>query len=292
MTLTDRTAAWQKLGETVRFRERSIHVHHSPAEGPLVVLLHGFPSSSFDYRGLIGMLPDLNLLAFDFLGFGLSDKPADHHYTLAWQADLCEHLVDRFNDGGPVGLVCHDMGTSVATELMARDLDRELDLDLRSALLFNGSMVIERASLTWVQKLLRSPVGPLAAKLTTERLFRRQFGNLFSAEHPLSEREAGDQWALITHNDGHRLGDRLIAYVGERSQYAERWHGALSRWQGELELAWGMRDPVATTSVLEAVRELRPGVGLCELSELGHYPQIEAPGRLLDSVRKTHEALL
>ncbi len=65
-------------------------------------------------------------IAFDFLGFGLSEKPADHVYTLAWQADAAEELVRRAGSP-PVFLVGHDMGTSVATELMARDISGELE---------------------------------------------------------------------------------------------------------------------------------------------------------------------
>ena len=46
-----------------------------------------------------------------------------------------------------------------------------------------------------------------------------------------------------------------------------------------------MRDPVATTAVLEAVRELRPGVPCEELHELGHYPQLEDPERVATVIR-------
>jgi pimeloyl-ACP methyl ester carboxylesterase len=38
-----------------------------------------------------------------------------------------------------------------------------------------------------------------------------------------------------------------------------------------------MRDPVATTAVLDGLRELRPGSPVTELPDVGHYPQIERP---------------
>ncbi len=59
--------------------------------------------------------------------------------------------------------------------------------------------------------------------------------------------------------------------------YAERWHGALRDWPGRLELAWALRDPVATEAVLDAVLELRPHAPVTRLTELGHYPQLEQP---------------
>ena len=51
------------------------------------------------------------------------------------------------------------MGTSVATELLARDLEGRLPFRLASVLLLNGSMVLEAASLTPSQKVLRSRFG-------------------------------------------------------------------------------------------------------------------------------------
>lgn len=292
MTLTPRVLAWRERGADVEFRGRRIHVHTRPGQGPLVVLLHGFPSSSYDWRRLLELETEMATLAFDFLGFGLSDKPRQHTYSLLWQADLVEALIGRYAEDRPVFVLAHDMGTSVATELLSRDLEGRLGAGLGGVLLFNGSIVLERASLTSAQRLLRGPLGSLAARLSTERYFRHQFGRLFSAQHPLDADEAADQWALITAGGGHRIGHRLIRYLDERVRHADRWHGAIRDWDGPLSLAWGMRDPVATTSVLDALRELRPGVPVTELPELGHYPQIEAPERIATALREATGASL
>lgn len=253
--------------------------------GVPLVLLHGFPSSSYDWRDLLAVVPEPPALAFDFLGFGLSEKPRNHTYTLAWQADLVEALVERHLGGGPVFVVAHDMGTSVATELFARDIEGTLEIEIAGALLFNGSIVVERASLTRSQNLLRGPLAPLAARLANERVFRHEFAALFSPGHPLSDAEAADQWSLLAHDGGHRLGHRLIHYIDERVRYAARWHGAVRDWEGPLSFAWGMRDPVATVAVLEALLELRPEAPTDRLTELGHYPQIEDPKAIASALR-------
>ena len=282
--LTARVEAWRSSGEVDRFRGHSIQVRSLAGRDPLLVFLHGFPSSSYDFRHLLPLLADSASLAFDFLGFGLSDKPRQHRYSLFWQADLVEELTRRRFPEREVFLVAHDMGTSVATELMARSVDGEATLPISGALLFNGSIVLDRAQLTLAQRLLRSRLGRVAAKLSNERVFRQQFGALFSANHPLSDEEAEDQWALICHNGGRTLGHALIHYLGERVTYADRWHGAIRDWPGALSLAWGMRDPVATPDVLAALRELRPGVPVEELAELGHYPQLEQPAAVAAAV--------
>jgi pimeloyl-ACP methyl ester carboxylesterase len=275
-----RVEAWRGEGVLSEIGGHKIFVRQQHGTGPPLLLLHGYPSSSYDWRHAFELLPGRRITSFDFLGFGLSDKPREHRYSLLAQADTVEAVAARYGEE-PVVLIAHDMGTSVATELLARDLEGRLAFKLAGVLLFNGSMVIERASLTIGQKLLRSPLGPLAARLSNERSFRAQFARIFSPQHPLSAEESADQWALLVHNDGHRILDRLTYYLLERVTYAERWHGALRDWPGWLELSWAELDPVCTDAVLEAVLALRPTAPLTRLPGLGHYPQLEEPRRAI-----------
>src|SRR5204863_6662231 len=99
MPLTERVRSWRREGRGELFRGRRIHVTAREGADPPLILLHGFPSSSYDWRGVLREMPGRAALAFDFLGFGLSEKPRDHLYTLAWQADLTEELVRRRLDG-------------------------------------------------------------------------------------------------------------------------------------------------------------------------------------------------
>lgn len=287
--LPERVREWADGGGLERWHGRSVFVRRSEGKGPVLVLLHGYPSSSFDFRHLVRHLGERAWLAFDFVGFGLSDKPRDEGkapFSLFRQADLVEELVARHFPGRDAFLVAHDMGTSVATELFARDAESRLKLALGGALLFNGSIVLERASLTPVQKLLRSPAGPLASRLASKPVFRHQFGSLFSDAHPLAEEEADAQWALIRRAGGRTIGHLLVSYLGERVEHAERWHGAIRDWEGALSFCWGMEDPVATTAVLDALRELRPAAPVHELHGLGHYPQLEDPAVLAQALEE------
>jgi pimeloyl-ACP methyl ester carboxylesterase len=276
--LTERVQHWREAGAIEEVLGRKLFVRRRGGGGEILLLfLHGFPSSSYDWRPLLELRPPGEAtLCFDFLGFGLSEKPRDHEYTLAWQADAAEELVRRAGSA-PVFVVGHDMGTSVATELMARDLRGELGFEMAGALLFNGSMLLHLAKPTLGQNLLRSRLGPVFARLTSERGFRAQFSRIFSSQHPLSAEEAADQWSLLSHDGGQRIAHLTINYMAERERFTERWHGAIRDWRGPLTLAWGMHDPVARTAVLEGLRELRPGVETIELPDAAHYPQIEQP---------------
>jgi pimeloyl-ACP methyl ester carboxylesterase len=287
--LTERTAAWQQAGTFTAVGDHKIFVleRAGTEDRPPLLFLHGYPSSSYDWRHAFDKLDGHRVVVFDFLGYGLSDKPRDQVYSIQTQADIAETVAERFANE-PVIMVSHDMGSTVATEILARDLEDRLSFKLRSALLFNASLVRERASLLWGQKLLLSRLGPLAARLTTEFSFRRQFGGIFSKEHPLSAQEAADQWSLLAHRDGHRLLQRLIFYNHERvtPPLADRWHGALRDWPGRLELAWAELDPICTEAVLQAVLTLRPEAKVTRLPGLGHYPQLEDPEAVYAAIQR------
>ena len=276
--LSERVEAWRDRGGFTTFRDNSIFRQRRDGDGLRIVFLHGFPTSSFDFAPVLDRLEDRSVLAFDFLGFGLSDKPRDHTYSLAWQADLTEALVAEAG-GGPVFICAHDLGTSVATELMARDIEGELGFEMAGVLLFNGSILIERAQPTLAQKLLRGPIGPLAARLSNESFFRRQFSSVFSEGHQPSPEFLEDAWSLIELDGGNRLGHKLIYYMDERTVYADRWHGAVRDWEGPLSLFWGLEDPVAVPAILDGLIELRPGVEPVTFPDLGHYPQVEDSDR-------------
>jgi pimeloyl-ACP methyl ester carboxylesterase len=253
-----------------------VFVRSAPGDGPPILLLHGYPSSSFDYQQLLPHLAGRAWLTLDFLGFGLSDKPRPHRYSLLEQADIVQAVVAE-SAPGPVVLVAHDMGTSVTTELLARDLQGHLPFELQKVVLTNGSVILRRASLRPIQKVLRGPFGRFFAWLSNKATFSREFGRLFSANHPLSTEEADAQWALMSYHRGHRIAHLLISYLDERERYAERWHGAVRDWPKPLSFLWALDDPVATTNVLDGLRELRPAADVVELPNVGHYPQVEVP---------------
>src|SRR5205807_8250945 len=95
--------------------------------GPAMTLLHGFPSSSHDWAKVAPALAERHaLLLCDFLGFGASDKPSEHVYSLLEQADLVEALWAREGIAS-TRLVAHDYAVSVTQELLARDSEGKLE---------------------------------------------------------------------------------------------------------------------------------------------------------------------
>ena len=106
---------WRARGSIHRLLDHDIFVIDGPAasvdDGDEVALvLHGFPTSSFDWRNSVDTLrARRRVVLYDMLGYGFSDKP-DASYTLALQADIVEALAQSLGITR-VALVTHDMAT-------------------------------------------------------------------------------------------------------------------------------------------------------------------------------------
>jgi pimeloyl-ACP methyl ester carboxylesterase len=273
-SFTPSVHAWRDRGRFLTIAGRSLFVADvGPREAPVVLLLHGFPTSSHDFHRLVPELERTHrVLAFDFLGFGLSDKPTDYSYSLVEQAE-CVTLLLRHLAVLRVQIVAHDMGTSVACELLALRERGLLPFEIDAVVLMNGSVHIELASLTPSQKLLRSRFASLFAKLGSRLVFGAQMQRIVGK--PLSKSDLDDMWCQLEHKDGRLRLPETISYVSERTRFWHRWIGALTRLDIPGLVLWGPKDTVALMAIGEKLAGEIPGARLVQLDGLGHYPQLE-----------------
>jgi len=278
--------AWRAAGNELRFDGRPVF-YASDGQGrarEALLLIHGFPSASWDWRFLWNELGDrFRLIAPDMLGFGFSAKPRDHAYRIAEQADLHEHLCDLLAIDR-VHVLAHDYGDTVAQELLARALDGSGRLELRSVCFLNGGLFPEVHRARRLQKLLAGPLGPWLSRLVGERGFARGFAAVFGPDTQPDRRELHDYWRLFSHGGGHRIGHLLIRYMAERVEHRERWVGALERAAGggiPLRFVNGLLDPVSGAHMLTRWRAVVPDADWVALEGIGHYPQVEDPAGVL-----------
>jgi pimeloyl-ACP methyl ester carboxylesterase len=92
---------------------------------PKLVLIHGFPNSSFDYYKMIPFLEDdYHIATLDFPGSGFSDKPLDgFNYMLAENAEIVDHFVREVVGFEDFALFTHDRGVSIGLAFLGNYLD-------------------------------------------------------------------------------------------------------------------------------------------------------------------------
>ncbi len=262
-----------------------------------VLLVHGFPESSYSYHKIVGRLAERfdRIVLVDFPGFGLSDKPERLTYSLMEQADALLFVWQQLGvRGGHV--IGHDMGDSVVTELVARSVQDILpawfDAGLQSLTFTDGNMVMEKAALVPMQKLLRQKgLGPLLNKLTRYATFKGQVTRANGV--PFAREDIEHMWMLNTLQDGHLLTWKVIRYLDDRDRFQNpRWLKALSRYTGPIHICWGADDKVAPRAVAQHLKdEVCPSATLTWMAGVGHFCQLQAPDIWSDAVLAFYASL-
>lgn len=264
---------WAASGEIIRWRGHRVFVRATGAGEPLL-LIHGFPTASWDWHRLeTALAGQYRLIMFDLLGFGLSDKPVDGDYRIAAQADLAEAVIAHFGVSDCC-VLAHDYGDTVAQELLARQSEGSR-WTLRQLALLNGGLFPETHRPRLIQRLLASPMGGLIARLTNYPRFAANMRRI--CRQPWSDAELAALWSLLQRQHGLRVMPKLIGYMAERRRHRERWVGALVRSAIPIRLINGLDDPISGAHMVQRYRELVPNPDVVELTDVGHYPQLEAP---------------
>ena len=279
------TQRWLAEGRHLTIDGRRVFVYER-GQGPAVLLLHGYPTSCYDWRGVTARLSQrYRCVALDFPGYGLSDKPAAYSYSLFQQADVVEGLA-RALGIAEANIVSHDMGTSVHTELLAREQEGSLAFRVLSSTFLNGSMLQEMATITPFQKLLASNETLPQAMAVCESIggYVEGLKSLMKRPQAVSDEDAAVMRELLLYQDGHRRLPALALYMRERYLHKERWIGALQRAAAPVQLVWADGDPVANVEMGRALSKTVPQARYTELAGLGHFLLLEDPDTVATQV--------
>ncbi|HEY9372757.1 alpha/beta hydrolase [Streptomyces sp.] len=248
--------------------------------GPVMTLLHGFPSSSHDWAQAVPVLAAHHtLLMPDFLGFGASEKPADHDYSIHEQADLVVALW-RHEGVLSTDLVAHDYGTTVAQELLARSTEGSLNTEITSLTLLNGGIYPELHRPEPAQSALLDPeIGPQLSAALNAELMAAALAPTFAEGYDPSA-DTAEMWKGMSRADGHLNSHRLIRYIDDRTTHRDRWVDAMERSDLPKTFIWGLLDPVSGAHIAERIAERMPNATLHALADVGHWPPLEAPQRV------------
>lgn len=134
------TVITQQAPVTIHYRSTKIdgvnvfYREAGPADGPVVVLLHGFPTSSHMFRNLIPLLADrYRVIAPDYPGFGQSDAP-DHtkfEYSFGHYADIVDTLLTKLG-AAKYSMYVMDYGAPVGYRLALKHPDRVTGLIIQN----------------------------------------------------------------------------------------------------------------------------------------------------------------
>ncbi|XP_068804792.1 mesoderm-specific transcript homolog protein isoform X4 [Struthio camelus] len=205
--------SWRASGRYFTYRGRSIFYRDAPGAGSssdVVVLLHGFPTSSYDWCKLLlaqGGGPGPHR------GRSLALLPAQrpHRYSIFEQASIVEGLVHHLGlRHQRINLLSHDYGDTVAQELLHRYEHNETgSILINSLCLSNGGIFPETHYPRFIQKILKDGgfLSLIIMRLMNFFFFSRGLGAVFGPYTQPSQAEYWDMWTAVRTNDGNLVVD-------------------------------------------------------------------------------------
>lgn len=288
-SVADSVTAWEAGGARVAVGAHQVWGARFPAKAdvgnPPLLVLHGFPTCSFDWRLVLPALQaERDVLVVDFLGFGLSDKP-DLRYGLRLYADGVEAVVAHHGIDH-VDMVTHDVGDSVGGELLARSSTGNLGFTVGRRVLTNGSIYMDLAQLTVGQEVLLAMPDERNDAVGADggTSFRAGVVGTFASASVVDDLELDCIVALAERSGGLNLLPRTIRYIEDRRAEERRFTGAIESHPSPVGVVWGDLDPVAVHAMAERFVEIRVEAPLITLDRVGHYPMLEAPERFAGAV--------
>ena len=264
---------------------------------PAMLMVHGFPTSSFDFRALAQELTsDFRMCMLDFPGYGFSDKPADgYRYSLKDDAALLWNFVTSVVPMREFSLLSHDRGDSVSLAFLSLYQEAAHPaFRIAHQYILNGNVYLPLANLTDFQKRMLDPATSAAAvqAVSVRRCWRRDWDQ----PRTLSPLKPGDpvvkaMAVQFAYQSGVQVLPATIQYLNERKEMeVDLPTGAESGSAVPVTLIWGVHDMIAPLRVADYVWDTalktRKAAAAYWIVPCGnHYLQHDQPAAIAGIIR-------
>lgn len=251
-------------------------------KGRPVVIAHGTPSWSFEWRRVIAALQRTHrVIAPDHLGFGLSDKPADPR--VLHPADHARRLADLVAslDLTDAILVGHDFGGPIGVGALLRERERFTGLVLSNTWLWS---LAERTDVRRLSRIVASAFGKLlymGLNASPRWVVPSAFGDrrlLSNAAHNHYMAPFPNWWSRLA---PWKLGVEL---AGSAAFYDGLWSRRIELASLRAEIVWGDADPTFREGELTRLQQALPHAALQRLPGVGHFTAEEDPDALVRAI--------
>lgn len=251
-------------------------------QGDVVLLVHGTPTWSFEYRHVIaGLSSRHRCIAPDHLGFGLSERPSAFAYTPEAHAAALAEFVERLGLKR-FTLVVHDFGGPIGLPLALRPASPVA----RLVVLNSFAWPLNDDKLAGGARIAGGPIGRFLykyANASQKLIMPSAYGDkkkLTPAIHQQYLEVFRDREARV--QVLHALARALLQ---SRAHY-QSLLDALPSLRVPALLLWGMKDSAFQPYQLERWHALLPHAGVVRLDASGHWPHEEEPARVVEELQR------
>lgn len=275
---------WKSKGKFFNFKNNEIF-YIQDGVGENLLIIHGYPYSSFEWKDTINELSKTyRVTIFDLLGMGFSSKPKNQAYSFEEYCEIVNDLLQTLRIS-QTHILSHDLGVSVAQELIAREIEGENNFKIMSSAFMNGSLFIDVYKPRLIQKILsKSPtiIGKTISKMLTKKLVNNSVKSVFGPYTKPSENFLDKQWEILNYNNGKQITYLIGRLVFKKYNYLNRWVNAMQTTNTPMCYICGPFDPNSGSHMAKRYEELIPNPKIYLLNQyIGHWPQLEDRDNML-----------
>lgn len=248
-------------------------------QGPALLLIHGLAASLEIWDAVAEPLSrSFRVIAFDLPGFGRASKP-DVDYRYPFFLNCLTRVYDRLGLSR-AQIVGSSLGASLAIRFAAAAPERVDRLTLAAPGGFGG----------YIHPFLRVPTAPLIGGVLSRpnRMITEYAVRLTLADRRHATQQRIDLADELSRSLGaHRAFVRTLRGVAtplgvrDRKSFERDARGVTA----PSSLIWGLQDRIFPVRQAQRAQRLLPDTKLVALPRCGHYPQVEAPERLIEAIR-------
>jgi haloalkane dehalogenase len=272
------------MNSTEAFVQRDqyrIYVQEYGGDGPVIVLMHGFPDNHHLYDRLVPYLsPPRRVITFDFLGWGASDKPIGYPYSSVNQGLDLDAVIKQLR-ARQVVLVAHDASGPPAVDWAIDHSDQVAGLVLLNTYYcemptLRPPEAIWLFSTPWVRSIAR-PASQMFGHLIFRRMYGWQVGRFFR------DTEVRDEFLPLLYQQFNavpsarpaffKLNEDLLPTLRSRSRMIPK----LREFRRPVRIIFGDADPYLNKGVAKTIHEMFPTSDLFLLSGARHFVQMDEP---------------
>ncbi|MCZ8342105.1 MAG: alpha/beta hydrolase [Leptospira sp.] len=283
---------WLNSGEYFTYKNLNVY-YRVIGEGKPIFLIHGYPYNSYDWKDFIEyaksnpLRQKIKWILLDLPGMGFSDKPKDHKYSFEEYADLILFLSIHLKLQS-IDILAHDLGASIAQELLAKLESEHIPLKINSIVFMNGGIFSDVYKPRWIQRILsQSPdwMGKYLSRNLSREKIENSILSLFGPNTKINKQKLNQYWEILNYKEGKQIAYLLGRLVFQKPRYQTRWISAMNSTKIPLAYICGPFDPNSGIHMAKKFETTIPKGKLYLLSDgIGHWPQIEAPAEVWNAL--------
>lgn len=268
----------------VQRNQYRIYVRDYPGEEPPIILMHGFPDNVHLYDRLFPYLsPPRRVIAFDFLGWGASDKPIGYPYTTSNQVGDLDAVITQLRLR-QITLVAHDASGPPAIDWALDHSERVAALVLLNTY-YCAMPTLRSPEAIWlfstpVVRNIARPVSRLFGHVIFRRMYWWQVGRFFR------DAEVRNQFVPLLYQQFDatpsaraaffRLNEDLLPTIRAGTKRVPK----LREFRRPVRIVFGDADPYLNAGVARRFHELLPGSELYLVPGARHFVQMDEPAQV------------